>query len=369
MSTATPIVDHVEDLWPAGRPDGELDALVYRSNLLGAGPRDRQFRRRQHVGQGHARPTTPAGRRRAVGEGLGSDLATIGAARLHRSPARRDPAAARARRDERRGDGRVPRALPARPGDAAPLDRDAAARVRPAPHVDHTHPDAIGGIVGTTDGERLAEECFGDDAALDPLHPAGLRALEAGGRGGRGQPGGEARPARQARARHVGRDRRGVRTAPRSTRSTARPSSSRSESAAAAHSAAAHVGAARRRGARRCCASCCPRCAAPCPSTAPRLLQVDTSPRSLEFACGAEIARELSQVGAACPDHLVHTRRRPLWVAFDPAREDAEVLRERDRRERGGVPARATRTSSAIGDATTVPADPAPGRRSCRASA
>ena len=40
-------------------------------------------------------------------------------------------AAARARRDERRGHGRPPRALPARPGRAALVDRDAAARVRP----------------------------------------------------------------------------------------------------------------------------------------------------------------------------------------------------------------------------------------------
>src|SRR6266536_1604718 len=49
----------------------------------------------------------------------------------------------------------------------------------------------------------------------------------------------------------------------------------------------------------------------------PRILQVDTSPEALEFACGAE-SPELSQVGAACPDHLVHTRRRPVWVEFDP---------------------------------------------------
>jgi rhamnose utilization protein RhaD (predicted bifunctional aldolase and dehydrogenase) len=38
----------------------------------------------------------------------------------------------------------------------------------PAPHVDHTHPDAIGAIVGAVDGERLAEECFGADAVWIP---------------------------------------------------------------------------------------------------------------------------------------------------------------------------------------------------------
>src|SRR5204862_798101 len=38
----------------------------------------------------------------------------------------------------------------------------------PHAHVDHTHPDAIGAIVGTVDGERLAEECFGSDALWIP---------------------------------------------------------------------------------------------------------------------------------------------------------------------------------------------------------
>src|SRR5690606_33206639 len=31
----------------------------------------------------------------------------------------------------------------------------------------------------------------------------------------------------------------------------------------------------------------------------------------------------------ACPDHLVHTKRRPLWIEFDPEREGAEELVER----------------------------------------
>ena len=48
----------------------------------------------------------------------------------------------------------------------------------------------------------------------------------------------------------------------------------------------------------------------------PRILQVDTSAEVIEFACGLE-APTLSQVGAACPDHLVHTRRRPVFVPFE----------------------------------------------------
>jgi rhamnulose-1-phosphate aldolase/alcohol dehydrogenase len=60
----------------------------------------------------------------------------------------------------------------------------------------------------------------------------------------------------------------------------------------------------------------------------PRILQVDVSPEAIEFVSRAD-AGELSQVGAACPDHLVHTKRRPVWVPFEGTREGPEELRER----------------------------------------
>lgn len=37
-------------------------------------------------------------------------------------------------------------------------------------------------------------------------------------------------------------------------------------------------------------------------------------------------AQQLSQIGAACPDHLVHTKRNPLFVEWDPQTGDAEHL-------------------------------------------
>ena len=48
--------------------------------------------------------------------------------------------------------------------------------------------------------------------------------------------------------------------------------------------------------------------------------------RILAFVCGRD-SRELSQVGAACPDHLVRTKVKPLWVDFDSEKEDAEELK------------------------------------------
>src|SRR5699024_12857675 len=37
---------------------------------------------------------------------------------------------------------------------------------------------------------------------------------------------------------------------------------------------------------------------------------------------------ELSQVGAACPDHLVHTKRAPLYVEWDATTKDIDQLKE-----------------------------------------
>jgi rhamnulose-1-phosphate aldolase/alcohol dehydrogenase len=45
----------------------------------------------------------------------------------------------------------------------------------------------------------------------------------------------------------------------------------------------------------------------------PAVLQVDSSPEVLDFVGSAGVA-EFSQVGAACPDHLVNTKRVPLLV-------------------------------------------------------
>jgi len=59
----------------------------------------------------------------------------------------------------------------------------------------------------------------------------------------------------------------------------------------------------------------------------PAILQVDDSPDVLAFT-GSEGADKLSQVGAACPDHLVHTKRQPLFVDWRPE-EGEEALSAR----------------------------------------
>ncbi|WP_058307668.1 bifunctional rhamnulose-1-phosphate aldolase/short-chain dehydrogenase [Gracilibacillus massiliensis] len=48
----------------------------------------------------------------------------------------------------------------------------------------------------------------------------------------------------------------------------------------------------------------------------------------LEFV-NSNDAKELSQVGAACPDHLVHTKRVPLFIDWDPQSEDLDSLKSK----------------------------------------
>jgi hypothetical protein len=94
-------------------------------------------------------------------------------------------------------------------------------------------------------------------------------------------------------------------------------------------------------------------------SERPKVLHVDTSPAVLELL-DSERAPDLVTVGAPCPDHLVHTKRLPLWVPFDPASDDAGALAERIATGAAAYRDDYRGYVERFGDATTVPADPDP---------
>jgi rhamnulose-1-phosphate aldolase/alcohol dehydrogenase len=203
----------------------------------------------------------------------------------------------------------------------------------PHAHVDHTHPDAIGSIVGAVDGERLAEECFGQDAIWIPyLRPGfALSKLVA-----------DAVVARPD-AKLVLLAKHGLvtwgATAEDSYASTldainraAAFVEERSQGREPFGGAARTALAEERR--RDLLAAVLPTLRGAVGVDGPRVLQVDASPAVLELVCSGE-APALSQVGAACPDHLVHTKRRPVWVSFDAESEDAATLQRRLRDEVG----------------------------------
>ncbi|WP_017813168.1 bifunctional rhamnulose-1-phosphate aldolase/short-chain dehydrogenase [Paenibacillus shenyangensis] len=57
------------------------------------------------------------------------------------------------------------------------------------------------------------------------------------------------------------------------------------------------------------------------------ILTFDDADDVMEFVNGEDSAR-LSQVGAACPDHLVHTKMTPLFIEWTPSAGDAEGLKQ-----------------------------------------
>ena len=62
----------------------------------------------------------------------------------------------------------------------------------------------------------------------------------------------------------------------------------------------------------------------------PMVLRFDDSPEVLEFI-GSEHGQRLSAIGPATPDHLIHTKRKPLWLEVaDPANAEtvSQALRD-----------------------------------------
>jgi rhamnose utilization protein RhaD (predicted bifunctional aldolase and dehydrogenase) len=54
----------------------------------------------------------------------------------------------------------------------------------------------------------------------------------------------------------------------------------------------------------------------------------DVSPAVCELV-DSSAGASTAIVGAACPDHLVHTKRLPMWIAYDPDHDSVEQLRRR----------------------------------------
>src|SRR4051795_13219624 len=169
MSTVTPIVDQVEDLWPSEpAPEDTLDQLVLASHLLGANRAVSNFGGGNTSAKGTA--TDHAGREQPVIwiKGSGSDLATMG--RAHFTGLRLDEVLPLMEREEMSDEDMVAYLARCQLDPAMPrasIETLLHAFV-PAPHVHHTHPDGINVLAGTRAGERLVRECFGDEAAWIP---------------------------------------------------------------------------------------------------------------------------------------------------------------------------------------------------------
>src|SRR3954465_9434574 len=312
MSTVTPIIDQVEDLWPSeGVPEDSLGQLVLASHLLGANRAVSNFGGGNTSAKGVT--TDHAGRevRTMWVKGSGSDLATMGPE--HFTALRLDEVLPLMESDEMSDEEMVAylsRCQLDPPGPRSPIETLLHAFV-PAPHVHHTHPDGINVLAGTADGERLIGECFGDEAAWIPYIRPGFTLSKQVGEAVRDNP----------NLKLVVLAKHGLivwgETAEEAYRKTIE----------VINQAVAFVnertGDVSRFGGRKLepagdLTSLLPAIRGAVSSERAKVLTVDTSDRVMQFVC-SEQAADLVKVGAPCPDHLVHTKRLPLWIS----REDA----------------------------------------------
>jgi rhamnulose-1-phosphate aldolase/alcohol dehydrogenase len=362
MSTVTPLVDHVDDLWPDGGAPGDdvLSELVLASNLLGANRAVSNFGGGNTSAKGTAIDHT--GREVPVMwvKGSGSDLATMGPE--HFTGLKLDEVLPLIEREEMSDEDMVAHLArctldPAMP--RASIETLLHAFV-PAPHVHHTHPDGINVLAGTADGERLVHECFGDAAAWIPYIRPGFTLSKQVGEAARSNPDlklvvlakhglvvwGDT--AEEAYRRTIEVINQAVAFVNERTGDTPRFGGAHPDARKVSDDARAEL-----------LRELLPSIRGAVSSERPKLLTVDTSARSVEFVSSAD-AEELVTVGAPCPDHLVHTKRVPLWIPYDPDTDDADALRARIAERAEGFRADYGAYLDAHGDESTVPADPDP---------
>jgi rhamnulose-1-phosphate aldolase/alcohol dehydrogenase len=358
MTTIAQLIAPVEDRWPAASevPGDPLGHVLLASHLLGANRAVANFGGGNTSAKGVT--TDHVGREIEVMwvKGSGSDLATMGPGDF--TPLRLAEMLTVFERDRMSDEEMVAHLARCQVDPAAPrssIETLLHAFV-PAPHVHHTHPDGINVLAGAVGGERLVAECFGDEAAWIPYIRPGFTLAKQVGAVVREKPTlklvvlakhglvvwGDT--AEEAYRRTIEVINRAVEFVNRRTSGEQRFQGplggdlDDDRRAALLRAVLASL-----RGA--------------VSSERAKVLVVDESPAALEFV-SSRAAPELTDIGAACPDHLVHTKRVPLWIPFDPAREDADALARRVEKSAADYRAEYRSYFERHGDETRVAADP-----------
>jgi rhamnulose-1-phosphate aldolase/alcohol dehydrogenase len=361
LSTLERIIAPAEDRWPADTevPDDALGQVLLASHLLGDDRAVANFGGGNTSAKGEAEDHV--GRSVAVMwvKGSGSDLATMG--REDFTALRLDEMLALFDRDEMSDEDMVAHLARCQTNPAAPRSsiETLLHAFIPSAHVHHTHPDAICVLAGTDDGQRLVDACFGGEAAWIPYTRPGFTLAKQVGSAVREDPGLRL----VVLAKHglvVWGDsaedayRRTIDAAGRAAEFVNARTAGRPRFGGPAAGETLNAG-----GRRELLRAVLPALRGAVSSERSKVLVVDTSARVEEFV-SSQAAGELVGVGAACPDHLVHTKRVPLWVPFDPGRDDAGVLSERVRELAAGFREDYRAYVDRHRDESTTPADPDP---------
>jgi rhamnulose-1-phosphate aldolase/alcohol dehydrogenase len=300
---------------------GVLDALAYRSNLLGA---DRALAN-QGGGNTSAKETIVdhAGRETRVlwMKGSGTDLASITSAGF---PGLRLDELLPLREREAMDDTAMVEYLlrsAIRPDQPRPSIETLLHAFVAAPHVDHTHPDAVIALTSTPRGRELAAETFGDEVVWLPYQRPGFDMSRRIAQLLDGQPAARAvllekhglvtwgetgEESYRSTIEFVTRASQAIERAGRGRFGLGGPGRPELEEGAADALLARSLPALR---------------GALVADADGVILEVDRSPEAVAFASALR-APEVSQIGAPCPDHLINTKHKPLV-----AEADAEALR------------------------------------------
>lgn len=195
----------------------------------------------------------------------------------------------------------------------------------PAKHVDHTHPDAIIAIACSPDGERVMREIYGERAAwVDYIRP-GFTLSQQIGAAVRDNPGIEC----VVMAKHglVTWGDTGKECYDNTVRIIGEAQAYLDRKRSVQPFGGQAVSAVDEQTRERLLSRLLPVLRGAMTGSRHMILSVDSSPATLEFVCSRE-AKSLSQVGAACPDHLVHTKRVPLFLDWSPAEGEEALVKK-----------------------------------------
>jgi rhamnulose-1-phosphate aldolase/alcohol dehydrogenase len=304
-----------------------LDGLVYRSRLLGI---DRAVAN-QGGGNTSAKESIidHTGRETRVlwVKGSGTDLATITPAGF---PALRLDDLVPLREREAMDDASMVAYLLSsaiRPDQPRPSIETLLHAFVPAPHVDHTHPDAIIALTSNPRGRELVQQYFGEEIVwLDYQRPGFDMSRRIG-----------MLLEEHSSARAVFLEKHGLvtwgKTGQESYDATidfvSRAAQAIEEAAEGRFGLGGQRVAASGDGTGSLLLGSLPALRGALLADADGvILEVDRSPEAVAFA-SAERTGEVSQIGAPCPDHLINTKHKPLIVDFDPQSEDASALAEK----------------------------------------
>jgi rhamnulose-1-phosphate aldolase/alcohol dehydrogenase len=331
MSVAAPIVASVPNAWPEHELPADastLEQVLHASHLLGSNRALANYGGGNTSAKGTARDHL--GREVPVMwvKGSGSDLATMTAHDF--TPLRLDEIEPLFSRTEMSDEDMVAYLARCQLDPAAPRSsiETLLHAFIPAPHVHHTHPDAINALACAADGRALIAECFGDSAAwIEYIRPGFTLARQVG------------------EAVRANPDLRLVVLAKHGLVVWGQTAQEAYEQTVAVCNQAAELANARSQGRQRfggprgegslsvtershVLDAVLPTLRGAVSSARSKILLCDLSDAVCELVDSAQ-APELTSIGAACPDHLVHTKRLAMWVPFEPEADSLDVLRDR----------------------------------------